>query len=92
MDDYPGFDIEIENWSKRRSAILYLLDNPRIPDYSRVFVRILAFQLCEILKINGHPMCAYVVQLRLSGVRAQLINGKVIIIEQMNVEDLGQLP
>lgn len=78
MDDIYC-DIEIFNWPKRRRAILYLLDNPR----SGGLVMILADNLARLLDANGHPMCAYAVRLRMSGMRVRMAGSEIIVVEDI---------
>jgi len=72
-------DIEVNNMPKRRRAMLCMLDNPG--GYSPYAAQ-LARSLCQILSDNGHPMCAYAIALRLSGVRVRMIGTGVEVIEQ----------
>ena len=80
MDDIYC-DIGVHDWPKRRRAILTLLDNPRLPPYAMGSVRDMAHWLADKLETNAHPMCAYAIRLRLSGVRVRLEGSKVVVIE-----------
>lgn len=71
-------DIEVNNMPKRRRAMLYMLDNPR--GYGPYTAQ-LARNLCQLLAANGHPICAYAITMRLSGVRVRMVGTEVKIIE-----------
>jgi len=71
-------DIEVNNMPKRRRAMLYMLDNPS--GYGPYTAQ-LARNLCQLLISNGHPICAYAITMRLSGVRVRMIGTEVKIIE-----------
>lgn len=70
-------DIEVGNMPKRRRAMLYMLDHPK--GYGSYQVQ-LAHDLCQTLIKNGHPICAYAITMRLSGVRVRMTGTEVIII------------
>jgi hypothetical protein len=72
-------DIEIGNMPKRRRAMLYMLDHPK--GYGSYQAQ-LAYDLCQILIANGHPLCAYAITMRLSGVRVRMIDTEVIILNE----------
>lgn len=76
-------DIGIWDWPKRRRAILVLLDNPRLPPYARALVNSMGLQLADMLEANAHPVCAYAVRLRLSGVRVRMKGSEVKVIENL---------
>jgi hypothetical protein len=77
MHDFDRCDIRIHDWSKRRNAMLYMLDCPRS---NRAYLHLLANSLITRLNLNGHPQCAYAIQLRLSGIRCNLKDGVVKIL------------
>lgn len=83
--DGDGYDTEIQNFPKRRRAMLGLLDSPRT---ASGYVKYLAFNLVTILERNGHPICAYAIKMRLSGIRVRMTGSKVEIIEQLNIEEI----
>lgn len=72
-------DIEVRNMPKRRRAMLAILDSPK--GYGQYQAQ-LAQNLCQILIANGHPLCAYAITMRLSGVRVRMIDTEVIILNE----------
>lgn len=76
-------DIEVKNMPKRRRAMLYMLDNPKGYGF---YATQLARDLCNTLRENGHPICAYAITLRLSGVRVRMIGSEVIVINDQKLE------
>jgi hypothetical protein len=52
------FDVELNDWPKRRRAMIALLKNPWIPIQSRPYLYGTAESLIRKLEVNGHPMCA----------------------------------
>ena len=71
-------DIEVRNMPKRRRAMLTILDSPK--GYGQYQAQ-LAQNLCQILIANGHPVCAYAIVMRLSGVRVRMIGSEVQVID-----------
>jgi hypothetical protein len=62
------FDVDVKNWSKRRRAILELLDNPRLPKTAIPPLHESAKKLAKKLEENNHPKCAHMIRMKLIGV------------------------
>lgn len=58
INTHGEFDVELNDWPKRRRAMIALLKNPWIPLKSRPYMYGTAESLIRKLELNGHPMCA----------------------------------
>jgi len=62
------FNVEINNWSKRRRAMMELLNNPRLPKCVIPRLHQSAQYLITKLEEHGHPKCAHLIRMKLIGV------------------------
>lgn len=62
------FNVEINNWPKRRRAMMELLNNPRLPKCVIPKLHQAAQYLIITLEEHGHPMCAHIIRMKLIGV------------------------
>lgn len=65
-------NIEVENWPKRRRAMILLLDNPRRSSEKSPGLYNRAIRLAELCEENYHPLCARIIRLRLFGIRTTM--------------------
>lgn len=57
-----SFDVDISNWSKRRRAMIEMLNNPKMPAAVIPQLHKSAEALAEKLEEHDHPQCADMVR------------------------------